>query len=97
MVIMLTMLNKWCKMFSKLFEKVGLEDILLKGEKIDGLKLAHYINLSTLNNTDKILVFQVDTLLLNNKIYKNQILGLSFKNFNQTFGTDIILHNNFAM
>ena len=84
------------KMFSRLFEKVELEDILRKNINQNELKLAHYINLSTLNNTDKILVFQVDRLLLNNKTYENQILGLTFQSFEGAFGTDMILHNNFA-
>jgi len=84
------------KMFSKLFERIALEDILRRNVSQTELKLAHYINFSTLNNTDKILVFQVDKILLNNKTYENQILGLSFQNFEAAFGTDMILHNYFA-
>ena len=85
------------KLFSQLFTDINLEELLRKGDKVEGVKLAHYINLSTLNNTDKILVFQVYKIKLNNHVFENQIFGLSLKNFNQTFGTDMILHNNFAL
>ena len=80
------------KLFSQLFEHVQLQDILT--EKVNLLKLGHYINFSTLNHTDKILVFQVDKMLIDNKTYEKPILGLSLKNFG--FGTDMILHNSFA-
>ena len=84
------------KVFSQLFEGVEIEDVLRKNEKLKILKLAHYINFSTLNNTDKILVFEVDKLSTKNKTYENPVLGLSFKNFNRIFGTDLILHNTFV-
>lgn len=83
-------------MFSKLFDQLKIEDVLTKSQKLKDIKLAHYINFSTLNNTNKIFVFQVDQINVGDKVFERPILGLCFQNFNQSFGTDIILHNNFA-
>ena len=84
------------KVFSTLFKEVEIEDLLTKSKKIDCLKLAHYINFNTLNNSDKILVFEVDNIVIGENIVDKPMLGLSFKDFNAAFGTDIILHNYFA-
>ncbi len=84
------------KAFSTLFSEIALEDVLRKGEKVKKLKFAHYISFNTLNSNDKILVFQADSLQIGERSYEKQMLGLSLKNFNQTFGTDVILHNEFA-
>lgn len=84
------------KAFSTLFKEIELEDVLRKNDKLKKLKFAHFINFNTLNSSDKILVFQADTLKIGQKSFDRPTLGLSLKNFNQTFGTDIILHNEFA-
>lgn len=81
--------------FSTLFSEIELEDILRKNDKLKKLKFAHYINFNTLNAHDKILVFQVDEMKIGDKTFERPTLGLSLKNFNQTFGTDVILHNEF--
>lgn len=84
------------KIFSKLFgEDVDLESVL-KGLGQKGAMLAHYISFNTLNKSDKILVFQVDEIRIDGKTEKNAMFGLSFKNFNQAFGSDVILNNAFA-
>lgn len=82
--------------FSALFEEIDLEDVLKKNEKLKRLKFAHYINFNTLNCHDKILVFQADKMKIGEQCFERPTLGLSLKNFNQTFGTDVILHNEFA-
>ena len=84
------------KAFSTLFSEIGIEDILRKNDKVKKLKFAHYINFNTLNAHDKILVFQVDEMKIGAKSFERPTLGLSLKNFNQTFGTDVILHNEFS-
>ncbi len=84
------------KAFSTLFSEIGVEDVLRKNDKLKRLKFAHYINFNTLNSNDKILVFQADTMKIGEKSFERPTLGLSLKNFNQTFGTDVILHNEFA-
>jgi len=81
------------KVFSTLFSDIALEDVLRKSDKLKNLKFAHYISFNTLNNNDKILVFQVDMLKINSVVVEKATLGLCFKNFNQAFGSDIILHN----
>lgn len=82
------------KVFSALFKEIEIMDVLTHSKKVKLLKLAHYINLNTLNNSDKVLVFQVDRLCVGGKILDKPILGLSLKDFNQAFGSDIILHNS---
>lgn len=84
------------KLFSSIFKDIDLEDVLRKSDKLKKLNLAHYISFNTLGQGNKILVFQVDKLCVGQKEFENAILGLSFKNFNRTFGTNMILHNNFA-
>lgn len=84
------------KAFSTLFSEIGIEDVIRKNDKLKRLKFAHYINFSTLNSQDKILVFQADSMKIGERSIERPTLGLSLKNFNQTFGTDVILHNEFA-
>lgn len=84
------------KAFTKIFDDVSIADIVTRSAKIKKIKFAHYIAFNTLNNSDKILVFQVDKLKINTKEIEKATLGLVLKNFNQAFGSDVILHNNFA-
>ncbi len=84
------------KVFTAIFSEIDLQDVLTKSVKMKKLQLAHYINFNTLNQEDKILVFQVDKIKIGEKISEKPILGLSLKNFNEAFESDIILHNNFA-
>lgn len=84
------------KVFSSIFKEIDLQDIFMKTEKLKRLRFAHYINFNTLGSDNKILVFQVDKLKVNENIVEKATLGLSLKDFDKAFGTDIILHNNFA-
>lgn len=84
------------KVLTNLFDEISLEDVLLRSEKLKSLKNAHYIPFRTLNGKDRILVFEVDEIFLNGKTVKNVMLGLCLNNFNSSFGSDIILHNDFA-
>ncbi|MBE7076157.1 MAG: hypothetical protein E7375_03745 [Clostridiales bacterium] len=83
------------KLFSEIFNDIQIQDVLGKSEKLKQLKLAHYIPFSTLNNSTKILAFEVDKLSVKGKSFERPILALSFENFSTTFGTDMILHNNY--
>lgn len=85
------------KVFSSIFQNIDLEDVLRRSEKLKRLKFAHYINFNTLGKNDKLLVFQVDKLCIDGKTLEKPTLGLSLKNFNAAFGSDIILHNHFAL
>ncbi len=82
------------RVFSSIFPDIDIQDVLRKTEKLKQLKFAHYVNFNTLGTGDKMLVFQVDKLCVQNKVLENVVLGLCFKNFNQAFGSDIILNNN---
>ncbi len=84
------------KVLTSLFKEISLEDVLLRSEKLKSLKNAHYIPFKTLNGKDRILVFEVDEIFLNGKTVKDVMLGLCLNNFNSSFGSDIILHNDFA-
>lgn len=84
------------KVLANLFKGISLEDVLLKTDKLKCIKNAHYIPFKTLNGKDKILVFEVDEVFLNGKTVKNVMFGLCLNNFNSSFGSDIILHNDFA-
>lgn len=84
------------KVFEALFQEISLEDILRRSAKVKSLHMAHYIAFNTLNSSDKILVFQVEKLKLNGKEIAQATMGLVLRNFDQAFGSDVILHNNFA-
>ncbi len=84
------------KFFSSLFSDIGLEDVLRKAEKLNRLSLGHYISIGTLSSDGKIFVFEVERMNIGGTSLEKPILGLSLSNFNSAFGTDMILHNNFA-
>ena len=84
------------KVFKSIFKDIELMEVLTKSQKLNSLKFGHYITLNTLNNSDEIFVFQVDSLKIGEKVFEKSILGLSLMNFNEAFGCDIILHNNCA-
>ena len=78
--------------FCKIYPKVKFQDILLK-RKID-IKNAQYIEIQSLENMkEKVLVFEVDKLILNNKTIDNALLGLSLKNFSSKTQSDAIISN----
>lgn len=85
------------KVFKEIFKEIGMMDVLTKSPKLKKLKMGHYISLNTLSSSDKIFVFQVDRLKIGDKIFEKAIMGLSLTNFNQAFGSDVILHNNCAL
>ncbi len=85
------------KVFSSLFVNIELEDILRKSDKLKNLNLAHYINFNTLGKGSKILVFQVDSLMVGEKVVEKATLGLCFQNFKEAFDSDIILNGDFAL
>lgn len=79
------------KVFSSLYD-VSMEDLILG--KVKGVKFAHYINLDTLGGRDRILTFQVDSLKIGDKVLKAATLGLCLKNFNDAFGSDVLLNSS---
>lgn len=77
------------EIFNKICPKIKFEDILLK-RKID-LPCAEYIEIESLENMKQnLLVFQVDSLVIENKKINNAVLGLSLKNFSNLQSDAII-------
>lgn len=84
------------KILKGLFADFSLEEFLLKKDGCLSLNNAHYIPFKTLNGNNRVLVFEIDQMSFNNKTLKNVMLGVTLNEFNSSFGSDIILHNNFA-
>ena len=78
--------------FCKIHPKIKFEDVLLKRNV--AIKSSKYIEIESLENMkEKLLVFEVDKLIINNKVINNALLGLSLKNFSQKLQTDAIISN----
>ncbi len=82
------------RVFSTLFKEIDLEDVLRHTDKLKMLKFAHYINFNTLGSNNKILVFQADKMAVAGKVLEGAMLGLCLKNFNEAFGSDVILSSS---
>ena len=71
------------KVFNKLFE--GFSPVKLATKKVDELKNAHYIKVSTVTSNGEMLVFDVDSIILNlpngKKEIKTPSLGLTNTSF----------------
>ena len=79
-------------LFNKLYPEISLQNLLLK--KYIGLKNEQYIEVESLENMkQKILIFEVDELTIDNKNVQNAILGLTFQNFSQKLNCDAIISN----
>ncbi len=85
------------KLLSRLFDDFSLEQFLLKKDAYKLLKNAHYIPFKTLNGDSRVLVFEIDQLSFNDKTIKDVMVGVCFEGFDASFGSEMILHNNFAL
>ena len=65
--------------FEKLFDDLSFEDVLRKSEKLKKLSQAHFANFDTFGGSGRVFVFQIDELILGDKISKNVMLGLCLK------------------
>ena len=81
------------KTFCKIFPNEKFEDIMLK-KNID-LPNSKYIDISSIDNLkQKILIFEIEFLVINKKKITNAILGLSLKNFSKSLQSDAIISKN---
>ncbi len=84
------------KLFTKLFNDINIENILLKQYK--ALKNPSYIKSGFASGSGKILVFTVDELQIcdngKTKIIKNARLGLVYSKFNKNFNCNMLLNIN---
>lgn len=83
------------KSFKKIFKNITF-DRLLTRKVVSELDHAHYIDLSSANSSNKMLVFNAQKLEISedkkSSIYENIEVGLSYKKFNNF---DCILHPDF--
>ena len=78
--------------FCKIYPKIKFEDVFFK-RNVD-IENSKYIEIESLENMkEKMLVFEVDKLIINDKFVDNALLGLSLKNFSQKLKTDAIISN----
>ena len=77
--------------FSKLYPTISVTDILLK--KTLPLKNFDRFEVKGLGKAQKIIIFEIDSLEIDKKIYKNAVLGLSLEKFEKTTQSDMIISN----
>ncbi len=85
------------KIFTRIFKDIPYDKVLLNRLTPEDLKGANYITVKSVNNSKKILVFEIDELKIfsNNKLKKfsNTMVGLSLTNFNNEY--DCLLHPDY--
>lgn len=82
--------------FKKIYD-ISLEKLITN--KFDNkLKNAHYIGASSINNSSKMLVFNMDELIIKIKndeiVIKNPAIGLSFKNLEKNLNCGMLLNSS---
>lgn len=86
--------------FLKMFKDINYQKLMLKKITDNDISGAEYINVSSVNASNKMLIFPIDNLEILNyksKSFKplnltNVKIGLAMKNFNKNF--DVILHRD---
>ncbi|MBE5735106.1 MAG: hypothetical protein E7361_01495 [Clostridiales bacterium] len=85
------------KSFCKIFNNFPIHKVLLGSVTGDDLPSAHYIDVSTVNTTEKMLVFRADNINIigggKSKVYDNVSVAVSKKNFGDY---DMILHREYC-
>ncbi len=81
------------EVFCKLFE-LDILSVFLK--KIDEKKLknGHYIFVKSATKGAKMLIFEVDKLVISEKTYSNACLGISFSGFEKAMNSNVLLHSS---
>lgn len=80
------------KIFQKLYPKILLMDILLKKQL--PLKNSTYFEVKSIGTPQKILIFEIEKIVINKREIENPLLGLSFENFEKTTRCDAIISTN---
>ena len=80
------------KVFSKLFEDVDVLDIVLQRDV--KIEKSQYIKVSSLGESKKILIFEIEELIVKDKSIRNAVLGLALNGFEQKTQSDVIVSNN---
>lgn len=77
------------KTFFKLYPNINLSDILLN-KKVN-IENSKYIEVYGIGEGKKILIFEIDELIVAQKNFKNALLGLSGAPFQQSTDSDVII------
>jgi len=86
------------KVFQKLYDE-NLVTVFLKKLDTNKLKNGHYININTALKGGKMLVFDIDRLLVKSQTYGEKVfndisLGLSFSGFEKAMHAAVLLHSS---
>lgn len=82
------------EVFNKLYQNINYINALTKNFDRSLVKDGHYIKINSIGSGTNILVFTVDEVVLNSeKCFKDVAVGLSFSQFDKSFGKKILLNN----
>jgi len=79
------------KTFYKLYPNISITDILLHRNL--PLKNFDYIEVKSIGKAQKILVFEIEKIIIEKKVIEKPLLGLSFENFEKNTNSDLIISN----
>ena len=80
------------KTFEKLYPSILLMDILLKKQL--PLKNSTYFEIKSLGNPQKILIFEIEKIVIDKREINNPLVGLSLENFQKQTHSDMIISSN---
>ena len=82
------------EVFNKLYQNINYINALTKNFDKASVKDGHFVKINGIGSGTSILVFTVDEVILNSeKSFKDVALGLSFSEFDKSFGKKILLNN----
>lgn len=80
--------------FNKLYQNINYINALTKNFDSSLVKDGHFIKINSIGSGTSILVFTVDEIVLNSeKSFKDVAVGLSFSEFDKSFGKKILLNS----
>lgn len=81
-------------LFSKIFGQEKMVELLTRKVDISNFESGHFINISTVGKSDKVLAFEIDKMKIGGKeIGEKPMLALSFQNFSSY---EMILNSSYA-
>jgi len=80
------------KIFEKLYPNILLIDILLKKQL--PLKNSVYFEVKSIGKPQKILIFEIDKIVIDTKQIDNPLIGLSFENYENSIHSNMIISSN---
>ena len=80
------------KTFEKLYPNILLMDILLKKQL--PLKNPTYFEVKSIGKPQKILIFEIDKIVINKREIASPLIGLSFENYEKSVHSNMIISTN---